>query len=212
MFACRSAAPIWAIVRSNVYLPELESTDLSEMQLASLIFERNCHLCGRGRAVIVDYALRRRWCKVRELANRARARVLTQRPPQSARRPASAPSAFPRAVPLTLDRADVLVVAASTTCRGRAMPSTTCTPRRSSARSSLTTRPAAATGPRSVGLVPAARLLSTDPGAPPRSLLLPDGCPGHQRSPLRARRGHSSRTARHGQGQTPPQARQARQG
>jgi len=65
MFAHRSAAPIWAIVRANVDLPALEATDLSEMALASLVYERNCHLCGRGRATIVDYALRVRWCKVR---------------------------------------------------------------------------------------------------------------------------------------------------
>ncbi|GAA5929097.1 hypothetical protein JCM3775_006735 [Rhodotorula graminis] len=69
VFAHRSAAPIWAIVRGNVDLPQLEATDLSEMQLASLVFERNCHLCGRGRASIVDYALRVRWCKTCQRAN-----------------------------------------------------------------------------------------------------------------------------------------------
>ncbi|GAA5855791.1 hypothetical protein JCM9279_003322 [Rhodotorula babjevae] len=69
VFAHRSAAPIWAIVRGNVDLPALEATDLSEMQLASLIYERNCHLCGRGRATIVDYALRVRWCKNCQRAN-----------------------------------------------------------------------------------------------------------------------------------------------
>ncbi|KPV77093.1 uncharacterized protein RHOBADRAFT_52048 [Rhodotorula graminis WP1] len=69
VFAHRSAAPIWAIVRGNVDLPQLEATDLSEMQLASLVFERNCHLCGRGRASIVDYALRVRWCKKCQRAN-----------------------------------------------------------------------------------------------------------------------------------------------
>ncbi|GAA5854746.1 hypothetical protein JCM9279_007013 [Rhodotorula babjevae] len=69
VFAHRSAAPIWAIVRGNVDLPALEATDLSEMQLASLLYERNCHLCGRGRASIVDYALRVRWCKKCQRAN-----------------------------------------------------------------------------------------------------------------------------------------------
>ncbi|GAA5928993.1 hypothetical protein JCM3775_006706 [Rhodotorula graminis] len=72
LFARRSAAPIWAAVRRNVDFPELEATDLSEMQLASLVFDRNCHLCGRGRAVIVDYALRIRWCKSCERANLVR--------------------------------------------------------------------------------------------------------------------------------------------
>ncbi|KPV77105.1 uncharacterized protein RHOBADRAFT_42316 [Rhodotorula graminis WP1] len=72
LFARRSAAPIWAAVRRNVDFPELEASDLSEMQLASLVFDRNCHLCGRGRAVIVDYALRIRWCKPCERANLVR--------------------------------------------------------------------------------------------------------------------------------------------
>ncbi|GAA5907399.1 hypothetical protein JCM8208_007175 [Rhodotorula glutinis] len=69
VFAHRSAAPIWAIVRGNVDLPALEATDLSEMAFASLVFERNCHLCGRGRSSIVDYALRIRWCKTCQRAN-----------------------------------------------------------------------------------------------------------------------------------------------
>ncbi|KAG0665419.1 hypothetical protein C6P46_006866 [Rhodotorula mucilaginosa] len=30
---------------------------------ASLVYDRNCHLCGRGRSVMVDYCLRVRWCK-----------------------------------------------------------------------------------------------------------------------------------------------------
>ncbi|GAA5929059.1 hypothetical protein JCM3775_006722 [Rhodotorula graminis] len=72
LFARRSAAPIWPAVRRNVDFPELEASDLSEMQLASLVFDRNCHLCGRGRAVIVDYALRIRWCKPCERANLVR--------------------------------------------------------------------------------------------------------------------------------------------
>ncbi|BGP37436.1 hypothetical protein JCM10449v2_001342 [Rhodotorula kratochvilovae] len=32
VFASRSAAPIWSIVRANVYFPELEATDISDMQ------------------------------------------------------------------------------------------------------------------------------------------------------------------------------------
>ncbi|GAA5858024.1 hypothetical protein JCM9279_002505 [Rhodotorula babjevae] len=69
LLASRSARPIWAAVRRNVDLPELEATDLNEMQLVSLIHDRNCHLCGRGRAVIVDYAVRARWCKSCQNAN-----------------------------------------------------------------------------------------------------------------------------------------------
>ncbi|GAA5913620.1 hypothetical protein JCM8208_003993 [Rhodotorula glutinis] len=72
LFARRSAAPIWAAVRRNVDFPDLEATDLSETQLASLVYDRNCHLCGRGRASIVDYSLRIRWCKPCQRANLVR--------------------------------------------------------------------------------------------------------------------------------------------
>ncbi|GAA6047735.1 hypothetical protein JCM3770_001751 [Rhodotorula araucariae] len=64
IFASRSAAPIWSIVRANVYFPDLVATDITDMQITSLVYERTCHICGRGRATIVDYALRKRWCKV----------------------------------------------------------------------------------------------------------------------------------------------------
>jgi hypothetical protein len=36
---------------------------MNEIQYASLVYDRNCHLCGRGRSVMVDYCLRVRWCK-----------------------------------------------------------------------------------------------------------------------------------------------------
>ncbi|TNY19218.1 hypothetical protein DMC30DRAFT_14355 [Rhodotorula diobovata] len=39
------------------------------MQLASLIYDRNCHLCGRPRSSMVDYAVRRRLCRSCKLAN-----------------------------------------------------------------------------------------------------------------------------------------------
>ncbi|GAA5829169.1 hypothetical protein JCM11251_004148 [Rhodosporidiobolus azoricus] len=69
LLASRSANPIWQAVRQAVHLPELSASDLTDMQYTSLVFERNCHLCGRGRASIVDYALRRRWCKYCQRAN-----------------------------------------------------------------------------------------------------------------------------------------------
>ncbi|GAA5973365.1 hypothetical protein JCM11641_003094 [Rhodosporidiobolus odoratus] len=69
VFASRSAAPIWSIVRANVYLPTLTASDMTDLQYASLVFERECHMCGCGRAVIVDYALHRRWCKACQKAN-----------------------------------------------------------------------------------------------------------------------------------------------
>ncbi|GAA6042627.1 hypothetical protein JCM8097_008250 [Rhodosporidiobolus ruineniae] len=63
LLASRSAAPIWQIARNSVDLPAVEATDLNEMQLASLVYGRNCVICGRGRASIVDYGIRMRWCK-----------------------------------------------------------------------------------------------------------------------------------------------------
>lgn len=63
IFASRSAAPIWQAARRNVGLPDLKAGDMNEMQYASLVYDRNCHLCGRGRSVMVDYCLRVRWCK-----------------------------------------------------------------------------------------------------------------------------------------------------
>ncbi|GAA5875415.1 hypothetical protein JCM1840_003151 [Sporobolomyces johnsonii] len=58
LFAKRSAISVWNVVKRSVDLPDLEATDLTDMALTSLLFERNCHLCGRARSVIVDYALR----------------------------------------------------------------------------------------------------------------------------------------------------------
>ncbi|GEM09312.1 cyclin-like F-box domain containing protein [Rhodotorula toruloides] len=36
---------------------------MTDMQLAALLFDKECRICGRGRAVITDYCLRMRWCK-----------------------------------------------------------------------------------------------------------------------------------------------------
>ncbi|BGP22190.1 hypothetical protein JCM10295v2_001068 [Rhodotorula toruloides] len=55
--------PIWQIVRGNLGIPALEVTDMTDMQLAALLFDKECRICGRGRAVITDYCLRMRWCK-----------------------------------------------------------------------------------------------------------------------------------------------------
>ncbi|GAA5894592.1 hypothetical protein JCM5296_002897 [Sporobolomyces johnsonii] len=58
--SCPQSPPIsvWNVVKRSVDLPDLEATDLTDMALTSLLFERNYHLCGRSRSVIVDYALR----------------------------------------------------------------------------------------------------------------------------------------------------------
>jgi hypothetical protein len=55
---------LWNIVKRSVGFPALKSTDINDLQLMSLIYDRDCHRCGTGRAVIVDYYVRKRWCKV----------------------------------------------------------------------------------------------------------------------------------------------------
>jgi hypothetical protein len=55
---------LWNIVKRSIHLPDLEGTDINDLALTSLIYDRDCHVCGKGRAVLVDYALRKRWCKV----------------------------------------------------------------------------------------------------------------------------------------------------
>ncbi|BGP00880.1 F-box domain-containing protein [Rhodotorula toruloides] len=69
VFARRASKPIWQIVRSNLGIPALEATDITDMQLAALLFDKECRICGCGRAVITDYCLRMRWCKDCKKAN-----------------------------------------------------------------------------------------------------------------------------------------------
>jgi len=65
LFASKTRSKgLWNIVKRSVHLPELESNDLNDLQLTSLVWERNCHVCGKPRAILVDYCLRKRWCKV----------------------------------------------------------------------------------------------------------------------------------------------------
>ncbi|GAA5838434.1 hypothetical protein JCM5353_001800, partial [Sporobolomyces roseus] len=64
LFASKTRSKgLWNIVKRSVHLPDLDSTDINDLQLTSLIWERNCHVCGKPRAVLVDYCLRKRWCK-----------------------------------------------------------------------------------------------------------------------------------------------------
>ncbi|GAA5947670.1 hypothetical protein JCM3765_001026 [Sporobolomyces pararoseus] len=64
LFASKSNSQgLWNIVKRSIHLPELEATDFNDLALTSLIYDRDCHICGKGRAVLVDYALRKRWCK-----------------------------------------------------------------------------------------------------------------------------------------------------
>lgn len=65
VFASKRSQGLWNIAKRSVHLPELESTDLNDLALASLLYDRDCHICGKkARAVLVDYSLRKRWCKV----------------------------------------------------------------------------------------------------------------------------------------------------
>lgn len=65
LFASKSSQGLWNLAKRSVHLPELEATDLNDLALASLIYDRDCHICGKkSRAVLVDYNLRKRWCKV----------------------------------------------------------------------------------------------------------------------------------------------------
>lgn len=81
-----SSKSIWISARANVFLPDLEATDFSEAQYASLIFERNCHICGKNRASKVDYYLRVRWCQPcqkKNLLNMSRTRRSVDYPLQT---------------------------------------------------------------------------------------------------------------------------------
>ncbi|KII83892.1 hypothetical protein PLICRDRAFT_430736 [Plicaturopsis crispa FD-325 SS-3] len=62
LFTSKSARHIWLAARHNIAgLPECPG-DMSEMQYASLLFEKNCHTCHSKQAQKVDYALRLRFC------------------------------------------------------------------------------------------------------------------------------------------------------
>ncbi|GAA5963974.1 hypothetical protein JCM3765_007824 [Sporobolomyces pararoseus] len=63
LFASKSKSQgLWNVVKRSVQLPELEATDLHDFTLTRLLYERECHLCGKRRAPIVDYHLRKRYC------------------------------------------------------------------------------------------------------------------------------------------------------
>ncbi|ORY88614.1 hypothetical protein BCR35DRAFT_219082 [Leucosporidium creatinivorum] len=54
---------LWSSARENSGLPVLTATDCSEPELASLLYDKICMDCGRDRASLIDYYLRKRWCK-----------------------------------------------------------------------------------------------------------------------------------------------------
>ncbi|KIM71321.1 hypothetical protein PILCRDRAFT_830419 [Piloderma croceum F 1598] len=62
IFASKGSKHIWVAARKN--LPGMPDCphDLSEPQYASLMFEHNCHACGKPRSLMADYSLRVNFC------------------------------------------------------------------------------------------------------------------------------------------------------
>lgn len=44
VFARRASKPIWQIVRNNLGMPALEATDMTDMQLTALLFDKECRV------------------------------------------------------------------------------------------------------------------------------------------------------------------------
>ncbi|BGP16262.1 hypothetical protein JCM10213_007706 [Rhodosporidiobolus nylandii] len=63
IFTSKTSKTVWKAARSNVGLPDLRAKDLSEMQYASLVFDRMCMACGHDRAMSVCFFQRCRWCR-----------------------------------------------------------------------------------------------------------------------------------------------------
>ncbi|GAA6040099.1 hypothetical protein JCM8097_002028 [Rhodosporidiobolus ruineniae] len=63
LLASRASTSIWQSSRDKVGLPDLEADDLTKMQYASLLYEKICHVCRKDRAQIVNFDVRRRYCK-----------------------------------------------------------------------------------------------------------------------------------------------------
>ncbi|ORY73449.1 hypothetical protein BCR35DRAFT_307207 [Leucosporidium creatinivorum] len=59
-----SGKGLWVAARANTpgQLPTLQASDFPEWEYASLVFDRNCWGCQKGRAVTVDYTIRLRGC------------------------------------------------------------------------------------------------------------------------------------------------------
>ncbi|KAI0794474.1 hypothetical protein C8Q74DRAFT_1248954 [Fomes fomentarius] len=65
MLQSKDSRHIWIAARKNISPPLPDCpTDMSEPLYAYLVFERFCQLCGAGRAMNVDYALRVRLCAI----------------------------------------------------------------------------------------------------------------------------------------------------
>ena len=53
----------WKMARRNVGLGDLTRPDVEEWELAQLLFDGTCVVCGKSRAVTLDYVLFVRGCK-----------------------------------------------------------------------------------------------------------------------------------------------------
>ncbi|KAL8281282.1 hypothetical protein RQP46_006316 [Phenoliferia psychrophenolica] len=62
LLTSKGSRALWISARRTVALPDLSAEDMTEMAYASLVFERNCMVCGKGRASKHDYAIRARFC------------------------------------------------------------------------------------------------------------------------------------------------------
>ncbi|KAL8281256.1 hypothetical protein RQP46_006290 [Phenoliferia psychrophenolica] len=62
LLTSKGSRALWISARRTVALPDLSAEDMTEMAYASLVFERNCMVCGKGRASKHDYAIRARYC------------------------------------------------------------------------------------------------------------------------------------------------------
>ncbi|KAL8281236.1 hypothetical protein RQP46_006270 [Phenoliferia psychrophenolica] len=63
LLTSKGSRALWISARRTVALPDLAAEDMTEMAYASLVFERNCMVCGKGRAQKHDYAIRARYCQ-----------------------------------------------------------------------------------------------------------------------------------------------------
>ncbi|KAL8278608.1 hypothetical protein RQP46_008900 [Phenoliferia psychrophenolica] len=69
LLTSKGSRALWISARRTVALPDLAAEDMTEMAYASLVFERNCMVCGKGRSSKHDYAIRARFCQPCHKAN-----------------------------------------------------------------------------------------------------------------------------------------------
>ncbi|GAA5896549.1 hypothetical protein JCM8208_004231 [Rhodotorula glutinis] len=63
LLTAKSSSRLWKAARDKLELPDLVTDNFGEIQYASLIFERECQLCGVNNNASVEPRLRIRYCK-----------------------------------------------------------------------------------------------------------------------------------------------------